>query len=82
MNTHTLEEARAAKTRALVVFRELAPVVGVGITTIDDGYGVRVNLREAPAPGVELPEHIDGVPVQVRIVGQVSAVLPKRTQPE
>jgi hypothetical protein len=82
MNPHTLEEARAAKTRALEVFRRLAPVVGVGITTIDDGYGVRVNLREAPATGVELPEQIDGVPVQVRIVGQVSAVLPKRTQPE
>jgi hypothetical protein len=82
MNTHTLEEARAAKARALEVFRRLASVVGVGITTIDGGYGVRVNLREAPAPGVALPEHIDGVPVQVHIVGEISALLPKRTQPE
>ena len=71
MNKHTLDEARAAKERALEVFRRLAPVVGVGITTIDGGYGVRVNLREAPAPGIELPEHIDGVPVQVRVVGKI-----------
>jgi hypothetical protein len=39
----------AAKAKALEVFRRLAPVVGVGITTVDGGYGVRVNLREAPA---------------------------------
>jgi hypothetical protein len=71
MNTHTLEEARAAKARALEVFRQLAPVVGVGITTIDGGYGVRVNLREAPASGIELPEDIEGVPVQVRVVGEI-----------
>jgi hypothetical protein len=71
MNRHTLDEARAAKERVLEVFRRLAPVVGVGITTIDGGYGVRVNLREAPAPGIELPEHIDGVPVQVRVVGKI-----------
>ena len=31
MNTHTLDEARAAKTRALEVFRRLASVVGVGM---------------------------------------------------
>jgi hypothetical protein len=71
MNTHTLDEARAAKARALEVFGRLAPVVGVGITNIDGGYGVRVNLREAPPPGVELPERIDDVPVQVRVVGTI-----------
>jgi hypothetical protein len=76
MNTHTLDEARAAKARALEVFRRLAPVAGVGITTIDGGYGVRVNLREPPAPGVELPEQINGVPVQVRVVGAIHKAQP------
>jgi hypothetical protein len=82
MNTHALEKARAAKAQALEVFRRLATVVGVGITTVDGGYGVRVNLREPPGSGVDLPEYIDGVPVQVRIVGEISALLPKRTQSE
>ena len=76
MNGHTLDEARAAKERALEVFRGLAPVVGVGITTIDGGYGVRVNLLEAPMPGVKLPQDIDGVPVQVRVVGEVHKAQP------
>ena len=71
MNTHTLDEARAAKVRALEVFRRLATVVGVGITNIDGGFGVRVNLREGPAPGVLLPDRIDDVPVQVRVVGEI-----------
>jgi hypothetical protein len=71
MNKHTLDEARAAKARALKMFSQLTQVAGVGITTIDGGYGVRVNLREAPAAGVELPEAIDGVPVEVRVVGGI-----------
>jgi hypothetical protein len=71
MNTHTLDEARRAKARALEIFKPLASVVGVGITNLDGGYAVRVNLREAPAPGVELPKTIDDVPVQVRVVGPI-----------
>jgi hypothetical protein len=46
-------------------------VVGVGITTIDGGYGVRVNLSEPAAPEVELPKEIAGVPVQVHVVGRI-----------
>jgi hypothetical protein len=71
MNTHTLDQARAAKARALEVFGRLAAVVGVGITSIDGGYGVRINLREPPAPGVRLPETIDDVPVEVKVVGPI-----------
>src|SRR5258708_3148001 len=44
----TLAEARAAKPRALAVFSELADVVGVGITRVGNGYGIKVNLS-APA---------------------------------
>ena len=71
MKRHTLEEARAAKARALEVFSRLAPVVGVGVTAVDGGYGVRVNLREPPPPDIELPASIDDVPVQVRVVGEI-----------
>jgi hypothetical protein len=71
MNACTLDEARAAKARALDEFRRKAYVVGVGITRIDGGYGVKVNLEAPPAPDAELPEIIDGVPVCVEVVGKI-----------
>lgn len=74
MNTHSVDEARAAKKRAMDVFKHLAPVVGIGITKIDGGYGVKVNLRDKPKATVLLPEAIDGVPVRVEVVGAI----PKR----
>ena len=70
-NGHTLQEARAAKTRALQISERLAPVVGVGITRIGDGYGIKVNLRETPVAGARLPNNVDGVPVQVEVVGEI-----------
>jgi hypothetical protein len=39
---YTLEQARAAKEKAKRLFTSN---VGVGITRIDDGYAVKVNLR-------------------------------------
>lgn len=59
--------------KALDVFSELAPVVGVGITRVGDGYGVKVNLSKRPS--ARLPAQVDGVPVRVEIVG----VIRKRT---
>jgi hypothetical protein len=50
----------------------LADVVGVGITRHGDGYAVKVNLRHPPAAGVDLPKDIDGVPVQVEVVGSIT----------
>jgi hypothetical protein len=70
MGSCTLEQARAAKAKALAVFERLAPVVGVGITRIGDGYGLKVNLRERPADA-ELPDAVEGVPVRVEVVGQI-----------
>jgi hypothetical protein len=70
-NAHTLDEARAAKARALEVFGHLATVVGVGITRIGGGYGVKVNLREPPTSRATLPETVDGVPVRVEVVGTI-----------
>jgi hypothetical protein len=67
----TLERARAAKGRAREVFAALGTVVGVGLTQVGDGYGVKVNLETAPPAGTRLPGAVDGVPVQVEVVGQV-----------
>ena len=71
MGSADLDRARAAKERAKALFAGKAPVVGIGIVRIDGGYGVKVNLGAPPAPGVELPEVIDGVPVRVEVVGTI-----------
>jgi len=69
MNTCTLEQARAAKTKALEVFRSFVPVAGIGITRIEKGYGLKVNLeRQSKVP---LPTDVDGVPVRVEFVGRI-----------
>jgi hypothetical protein len=75
--TCSLDEARAAKASAAAAFGRLAEVAGVGITRVGDGYGVKVNLSRPPdTPG--LPTEIDGVPIQVEIVGPIR----KQSSPE
>jgi hypothetical protein len=69
-NTHSLDEARAAKSRAQAVFEELAAVVGVGVTRIGNGYGLKVSLCVPPLPDVVLPTEVDGIPVRLEVVGQ------------
>lgn len=69
MSRSTQEEVRSAKAHAHAVFSQLADVVGVGITRRGDGYALKVNLRSAPPAGVTLPADVDGVPVEVEIVG-------------
>ena len=71
MNTCSLNDARAAKNEALDLFRGLAPVIGVGITRIGEGYGLKVNLQREPAAGASVPEMIRKVPIQVEIVGAI-----------
>lgn len=69
-HTCTLEEARKAKPHARAVFEPFADVVGVGITRVGDGYGLKVNLKTQPAAETLLPADVDGVPVHVEVVGQ------------
>ncbi|MBI4589923.1 MAG: hypothetical protein HY725_13895 [Candidatus Rokubacteria bacterium] len=71
MSPVSLDDARAAKAKAMEIFGRLVVVVGVGITRIDGGYGIKVNLREQPAPGVDLPQTVNGVPVRVEVVGPI-----------
>jgi len=68
-NGSTLEEARAAKTKAVHQLNVL-PVVGVGITRVGDGYGLKVNLSQCVAPG-QIPCHVDGVPLVAEVVGEI-----------
>lgn len=66
-----LEAARAAKSKALEVFKHIGPVSGVGISRRGGAYVVKVNLESEPDGAAQLPQHIDGVPVVIHIVGKI-----------
>jgi hypothetical protein len=76
MSATSLEQARKAKQQASALFSQFATVVGVGITKLEDGYGIKVNLQQEPNPSVVLPESVEGVPVKVEVVGRISKVSP------
>lgn len=71
MKGATLVAARAAKGRAARLFRGVGEVVGVGLVTLDGGYGVKVNLAEQPVSGTSIPTHIGKVPLRVEVVGTI-----------
>jgi hypothetical protein len=72
MSSPTLDQARAAKSKALTLLQDAPAVVGIGIARRNGGYCVKVNVSHAVAEAV--PASIDGVPVRVEVVG----VLTKR----
>jgi len=49
LKTIGLDEARAARERARSLFAGKASVVGIGLTRVGDGYGVKVNLDAPPS---------------------------------
>ncbi|WP_165073450.1 hypothetical protein [Paludisphaera rhizosphaerae] len=67
----TLEQARAVKDRARILFAARTQVVGVGIQRVDGGFGLKINLQSPPPPDVDLPRSIDGVPIRVEVVGAI-----------
>jgi hypothetical protein len=69
VNTTSLDEARAAKSKTAALLAAL-PVVGVGITRVGDGYGLKVNLSEGVAVDA-VPEQMDGVPIKTEVVGEI-----------
>jgi hypothetical protein len=71
MKAATLTEARAAKEKLLRQVAERPEVNGVGIARGDGGYAIKVNLSEELS-GRKLPTQVDGVPVRVEVVGQIS----------
>ena len=70
MNASTLEQARNAKTKMASKLTTLGNA-GVGITRIDGGYGLKVNLTHALKDNSALPLEIDGVPVRFEVVGEI-----------
>lgn len=69
MPTPTLDQARAAKSKALALLQDATAVVGIGIARRDGGYCVKVNVSHAPTVAEAVPASIDGVPVRVEVVG-------------
>lgn len=69
----SLEVTRAAKQRAAQVFAAiLGEEVSVGITRLDDdGFGLKVNLTAEPDSSVSLPDEVQGVSVQMEVVGPI-----------
>jgi hypothetical protein len=68
----SIEDVRRLKPRANEVFRRFAPLAGVGITKVGDGYALKVNFRETPKAMTDLPRSLDGVPVVCEVVGKTT----------
>lgn len=71
MTKATRQEAAQAKEEVIRLMAADDNVVGVGLTKVDDGYAVRVNLHH----GISHPltETARGVPVVYEIVGELRA---------
>jgi hypothetical protein len=71
----TISQARVAKekVKALVAGnRSLqTALAGIGIGIVGSGYGVKVNFSNTVADQRILPETLDGVPLQISIIGRV-----------
>jgi hypothetical protein len=68
-----LQTAQAAKPRASQQFATLVgEEVAVGIVRLgDEGFGLKVNLTAEPPETVTLPDEVEGVPVEVEVVGKI-----------
>jgi hypothetical protein len=64
-----IEQVRAAKSKAAQIFSKLAEVNGVGITRVDEGFGLKVNLSGPPETSESWPTEVDGIPVAVEVIG-------------
>lgn len=67
-----IEAARAAKQRLRTELAPRSEVRGVGLGATTDGYCVRVDVA-AETDRADVPDSVDGVPVDVRVVGVVAA---------
>jgi hypothetical protein len=67
----TIEKVRAAKPQAARLFEKSGALVGVGITRHGSGYGLKVNLSRPLSQSDALPAEINGVPVQIAVVGTI-----------
>lgn len=72
----TMAKATAAQRKLVRKLRTVREVNGVGITRVEAGFCLKVNLSVRPRAGVPVPEEIDGVPVRVEVVGRIRARRP------
>lgn len=72
MKGASLEAARAAKLHVPKAFRGIGEVVGVGLVSMDEGYGIKVNLAKPVSRKASTPKRIAGVPVSVEVVGTIT----------
>ena len=80
MKPATMHQARAAKLKAARQVSALAPVVGVGITRVGAGYGIKVNLKEETSAA--LPRSVDGVPLRFELTGRIRKRANRKTAPQ
>lgn len=64
--------AQAAKRALLARFGDLPGINGIGIAGSKGNYTVKVNLTSPDARPDDLPNEVDGVPVEVAVVGGVA----------
>jgi hypothetical protein len=72
MKGASLEAARAAKLHVPKAFRGIGEVVGIGLVSMDEGYGIKVNLAKPLSSKKSTPKQIAGVPISVEVVGPIS----------
>jgi hypothetical protein len=66
-----LAEAREAKEKAKEIFPHFGSVNGIGLAKQGDGYAVKVSFEAEPRNREGMPREIGGIPVIVRIIGQI-----------
>ena len=71
MKPATLSQARAAKAKVVELMKGSDAVNGVGIARQGAGYAVKLNLVR-PTKTDAVPSRVDGVPVKVEIVGEIT----------
>lgn len=67
-----IAQARSVKRELTASLRDAAEVNGIGLVRVDGGWAVKVNLA-FPAPHLSVPRTVHGVPVQIDVVGPISA---------
>jgi hypothetical protein len=71
MQGPSIDEARAAKVKAIQMLKDVPTVVGVGIAKFAQGYCLKINISQDVGDVQSLPQSIDGVPVHVEVIGRI-----------
>ena len=67
----TMRTARRAQRSLRAQLAGRSGVCGIGLARKDDGYSLRVNVVDA---SVDVPTEVDGLPVDVRVTGPLTAL--------